>query len=129
MTGEQNDAIGKELFVTITDESSTGGSRVTRMVVPGEGLSTTLAMMVADVLDEDPTELTPRLYDLVDPEALDGLFSRRGGGSDVRAELELYGCAITVERREPSPYELRSRRSAVDPPENRASGTGRVQGD
>lgn len=122
MTNELTNALGRELFVTATDHSSTGGDMVTRTVGPDEELGTALVMMVADVLDENPMELSPPLYELVDAEALDGLFAAAfREDADVSAELELYGCTITVESIARSRHALAGRRSAVDPPESRAS--------
>jgi hypothetical protein len=72
----------------------THGEHVRRRADPDD-VSTTVVLAVADVLDEQPAELSPPLHELIDPGALDRLFA--DGGEDLRAEFTLYGCRVTVE--------------------------------
>lgn len=46
----------------------------------GEPLSTAVIDAVADAADLEPAELGTRLYDQIDPDALDNLFSDRHNG-------------------------------------------------
>ncbi|NHN49814.1 hypothetical protein G9464_19780 [Halostella sp. JP-L12] len=61
-----------------------------------EDLSTTIIMEVAEALDTDPVNLTPSLYDHIDPDALDALFDSAGDGSDVYLTIREWGCTVTV---------------------------------
>jgi len=73
---------------------SARGEHVRRRADPDD-VSTTVVLAVADVLDEQPVELSPPLHELIDPGALDRLFA--DGGEDLQAEFTLYGCRVTVE--------------------------------
>lgn len=65
---------------------------------PDERVSTAVVMAVAEVLEVDPTALTPPMHDLIDAEALDRLFDRGSARSaGLRVEFELYGCRIAVD--------------------------------
>lgn len=124
MTEERTGA--RELFVTITDGASTTEPVATRMVPTDQELSTTLAMMVADALDENPLELSPPLFELVDAEAIGELFTPTSSGEpgdpdeiddgNVRVEVELYGCTVRVESVERPGYAESGRGSAVEHP-------------
>jgi hypothetical protein len=87
----------RELVVTVTDETDES-TPTTRTVPPDEDLATGLVLAVADALDDAPLELSPRLYDLVDVEALERLLTsgRDGTPSGARVRLQLYGCQVTV---------------------------------
>lgn len=47
----------------------------------GEQLSTAVVMALADVAGVDPAEIGVPLYDVIDPDALDNLFSDKHDGS------------------------------------------------
>ena len=49
---------------------------------PDESVSTTVIRALADTREECPAEMTPRLYEVLDPDALDRLFESGGGGTD-----------------------------------------------
>lgn len=55
-------------------------------------ISETVVVAVAEARGVDPTELDPRLYDFVDPDALDSLF-RSDEGS---VAFTMAGCHVTV---------------------------------
>lgn len=61
-----------------------------------EDLSTTIVLAVADALDTDPIDLSPPLYELIDPDALDALFESAGDGSDTYFTISEWGCTVTV---------------------------------
>lgn len=61
-----------------------------------DDLSTTIVMEVADTLDTDPTDLTPSLYELVDPDALDVVFESASDGSETYFTISEWGCTVTV---------------------------------
>jgi len=54
-----------------------------------EDLGTTIVLEVAKALDTEPTELSPSLYELVDPDALDALFEAASDGSEVHFTILL----------------------------------------
>ena len=63
-----------------------------------ESVSVSVVAAVADVLDRDPTTIEP-LYHIIDLEALDALFPRRGTDSDVvdgQVTFSVEGCKVTV---------------------------------
>ncbi len=51
---------------------------------------------VASVSGVDPLSVKPRLYDVVDPDALETLLSADSTGSDVRISFPFGSCAVTV---------------------------------
>ena len=65
-----------------------------------EQVSTTIIEAVAAVTDTPPTEIDPRLYDILDPDALDRLFqptknrSRRRRSGQVTIPID--DCTVTV---------------------------------
>lgn len=64
------------------------------------GLTHAVVEAVADVCEVDPIDLEPRLYQAVDPDALDRLFARRADGTPReggRVEFVLAGCQVRVE--------------------------------
>ncbi|MFB1064117.1 HalOD1 output domain-containing protein [Natrinema sp. H-ect4] len=50
---------------------------------------------VATVFDESPIELTPPLYEAVDPEALDSLVD--SGPTELRIRFRYRGCNVSVD--------------------------------
>lgn len=60
-------------------------------------LSTTVITAIADVADEQPLDLPP-LYDTIDPDTLDSLFSPNEGGGDVPDHIGFThaGCTVAV---------------------------------
>lgn len=66
--------------------------------LPIESLSTVLADMIARMKGVDPTEDGFRLYEYLDPEAVDTLYehSRRWEDSSWRLEFEAGGDTVTV---------------------------------
>jgi|AntRauMinimDraft_4_1070384.scaffolds.fasta_scaffold00380_17 hypothetical protein len=51
---------------------------------------------VASVSEIDPLSVKPRLYDVVDPDALETLLSADSAGSDVQVSFPFGSCAVTV---------------------------------
>ncbi|WP_253737440.1 HalOD1 output domain-containing protein [Halohasta salina] len=90
----------------MTDESSPGSSRPSgeqdsqprrfRYDHPDESIGVSIAHAVATVCDVDPLSLEPRLYDVVDPDALETLLASGTGDSDVRISFAFGSCAVTV---------------------------------
>ncbi|WP_240452082.1 HalOD1 output domain-containing protein [Halostella salina] len=69
---------------------------VSRTATANEQLSTTIVLAVAEALDADPVDLSPALFDVVDPDALDSLFASASDPSDVAVQFSEWGCSITV---------------------------------
>lgn len=65
--------------------------------VDDESMSETVVNAVADAKGVDPLDLDP-LYDAIDPDALDRLFSTSPGASASPTELrfEMSGCVVVV---------------------------------
>jgi len=59
-------------------------------------LSTTLVLTVADALDTDPVDLSPALFEVIDPDALDALFDSTDNNDDTSLQFSAWGCTITV---------------------------------
>jgi len=53
-------------------------------------------LTVADALDTDPVDLSPALFEVIDPDALDALFASTGGDDDTSLQFSEWGCTITV---------------------------------
>ncbi len=51
---------------------------------------------VASVSGVDPLSVKPRLYDVVDPDALETLLSADSAGSDVQVSFPFGSCGVTV---------------------------------
>ncbi|MFC7027580.1 HalOD1 output domain-containing protein [Halomicroarcula sp. GCM10025324] len=66
---------------------------------PNETLSDTVVRAVADVKDVDPLDLDARVYDAVDPDALDRLFTPTGDGSarEGMVAFPMAGCRVEVQ--------------------------------
>lgn len=63
-----------------------------------EPVSTKVLDEVAAFKGTEPTELQPPLYDVIDPDALDSLFSERGGSSHGgRISFAYSDCEVVVE--------------------------------
>ncbi|WP_161973230.1 HalOD1 output domain-containing protein [Halostella litorea] len=58
--------------------------------------STTVVLAVAEALDTDPLDLSPALYEVIDPDALDSLFESAGADADLTCQFSGWGCTITV---------------------------------
>lgn len=74
----------------------------TRLDVSGsddEPISTTVAMAVAECKGIEPTELETPLYDVVDVEAMDALFSRSADGASLDGYISFVvdGCEVFVD--------------------------------
>ena len=63
-----------------------------------ESLGVSVAHAVAAVRDVDPLSLEPRLYDVVDPDALETLLASGSTDSDVRVSFVFAACAVTLTR-------------------------------
>jgi hypothetical protein len=60
------------------------------------GVTTSVVLAVADAAGIDPIDLPP-IYDIVDPDALDGLFGAAGGRRlDGEVSFRYYGYLVTV---------------------------------
>jgi hypothetical protein len=77
-------------------ESKTATRTMTYQVDQNTHLSTGIVLAVSTLTDTAPTELTERLYDAVDPDALDRLCAGDGAG-DVTTSFEFSGCRVRVE--------------------------------
>jgi hypothetical protein len=64
--------------------------------VSDEPVSLGVVEAVADAKGVEPTDLDERLYDCVDPDALDRLFAD-GTGWDGRLSFTMAGCRVEVE--------------------------------
>jgi hypothetical protein len=63
-----------------------------------EPTSTAVVECVAEANGVDPCSLDARLYDHVDPDALDSLFNTEGQGAiDVTVSFRMAGCRVTVD--------------------------------
>lgn len=65
----------------------------------GVPVSVRIVEAVAERNAVDPTDLEPRLHDVIDPDALDTLFPSSGGSDSPSATVEFTyaGCSITVD--------------------------------
>ena len=90
----------------MTDESSPGSSRPSgeqdgqpqrfRYDRTEESIGVSIAHAVATVCDVDPLSLEPRLYDVIDPDALGTLLASKTTDSDLRISFAFGTCAVTV---------------------------------
>jgi hypothetical protein len=64
---------------------------------PSEPLSETVVYAVAETNGVDPMALSERLYDCIDPDALDRLFRTGRHGSGGTVVFTMAGCRVTVE--------------------------------
>lgn len=64
---------------------------------PSESMSQTVVAAVAEAKGVDPVELTERLYDCVDPDALDRLFDTGGRDAAGTVVFSMAGCKVRVE--------------------------------
>ena len=88
-----------------------------RVVPPTEPLSHAVVVAVAEQNGVDPLDLDERLYDCIDPDALDTLFASTGRDACGAVQFVMAGChvevsarrRVTVERfqEEPSTAEVR----------------------
>lgn len=62
-----------------------------------ESLSQTIVYAVAEAKGVDPVDLTERLYDCVDPDALDRLFDTGGHDAVGSIVFTMAGCKVRVE--------------------------------
>lgn len=67
---------------------------------PEEALTDTVVRAVADAKDVDPLDLDARVYDSIDPDALDRLFTPTADGSDRQGMVvfPMAGCRVEVQR-------------------------------
>ncbi|WP_162224610.1 HalOD1 output domain-containing protein [Halorussus amylolyticus] len=82
-----------------THGDSIGGAESTVPYGQTEPLSTAVIDAVADAADVEPAELGASLYDQIDPDALDNLFSDRHNGiprGSGHVVFSLLGYEITV---------------------------------
>jgi len=69
-------------------------TRTATTVPESEPLSHAVVVAVAELNDVDPLDLNERLYDCIDPDALDTLF--RAGGSSGAVQFTMAGCRVDV---------------------------------
>lgn len=85
-----------------TEASGFGGESVRQVQHDMDGeanLGTAVVSTVAEVAGVDPAEMDRPLYDRVDPDALDKLFSRKHDGTTRttgRVEFSLFGYDVAV---------------------------------
>lgn len=67
-----------------------------RIIPSAESLSHAVVIAVAEAKGVDPLDLNERLYDCIDPDALDGLF--RSTAADTRGTVQfvMAGCHVEV---------------------------------
>lgn len=63
--------------------------------VSGESIGTAVVSAVADAKGVDPLELEP-LYDVVDADAIDAIFSETDGSSSLELRFTMAGCEVVV---------------------------------
>ncbi|RQG98842.1 HalOD1 output domain-containing protein [Natrarchaeobius oligotrophus] len=76
------------------------GRRVQYERGENEPPSVAVAIALARYFDEDPTSSSTKLYDYVDPEALDALFGETDGGTDrtaTRIEFDVDDVTVVVQ--------------------------------
>jgi len=64
---------------------------------PSEPLSQTIVYAVAETKGVDPMDLSERLYDCIDPDALDRLFKTGRHGSGGTVLFKMAGCRVEVQ--------------------------------
>lgn len=67
-----------------------------RVVPPSEPLSHAVVVAVAELNGVDPLDLNERLYDCIDPDALDALFASTGQDACGTVQFLMAGCHIEV---------------------------------
>jgi len=67
-----------------------------RVVPPTEPLSHAVVVAVAEHNGVDPLDLDERLYDCIDPDALDRLFASAGDGACGTVQFVMAGCHVEV---------------------------------
>jgi len=67
-----------------------------RHVPSSEPLSHAVVVAVAELNGVDPLELGERLYDCIDPDALDTLFASTGGDTCGTVQFTMAGCHVDV---------------------------------
>lgn len=73
---------------------------LTYTVSDGQSVSEAIVVAVADATDREPTEMRP-LYDVVDPDALNSLFSPSGLATDeTQVTFSYEGCRVALTERE-----------------------------
>lgn len=86
---------------TFTQSVARQGVPTQYSVADDESLTVQLVQAVADAADVDPVDLSPPLYDVVDPEALEALFAPTDGGTTRRGRVEFsyaeYRVALSVD--------------------------------
>jgi hypothetical protein len=81
----------------ITTDASAGGHQTNHDLDGERRLSTSVVQAVATALGTDPLSLDERLYDVLDPDALDRLFDGGGEATGPRTlSFDLAGCSVTV---------------------------------
>lgn len=96
MTG--NTTLPSTAETVTTDSTANDGTyRTNHDSGAGRRLSTSIVLAVSAALDTDPLDLEPQLYDVLDPDALDSLFSAESSGSEPRrVSFSIAECNVTV---------------------------------
>lgn len=76
-----------------SDRSVDDGYRTTYDPNDDQRPSTSVVLAVSAALGIDPSELSPRLYDVVDPDSLDAVIRSIDAG---RVTFEIADCRVTV---------------------------------
>ena len=63
---------------------------------PDERVSNVVVRALADAMGTTPAAMDVRLYDVVDPDALDALFSSAGSGVDPHVSFSIAGKQVVV---------------------------------
>ncbi|MEA1931123.1 HalOD1 output domain-containing protein [Halohasta litorea] len=78
-----------------TDRSDTQTHRF-RHDPQEQSIVVSIIRAVASVSGIDPLSVEPRLYDVVDPDALETLLGADSAGSDLQVSFPFGSCAVTV---------------------------------
>lgn len=84
------------VMATDTVEITTQGQSYSINTSESLDTSTLILLAIAKIEECSPEQLTPRLSELIDSDALDALFDRGSSDSDVTVSFSAYGYRITV---------------------------------
>jgi hypothetical protein len=77
--------------------ATTGSSTIVRDVSDVGDLSATVVIAIAEFFGTDPEQLEPRLYDRLDPDALQNLFDSSKVSGNVTVSIALDGARLEIQ--------------------------------
>lgn len=92
---------GSDTSAVVTQ--GTGADNSQRVVLQPDsscGVATTVIMAVSEFLGIDPAAMRPRLYDHIDPDALNSLFEDAAEQTNPEVEFTLHDCRVVVRDRD-----------------------------